>query len=522
MNVLAANTLALYLRLSMEDEGDRDESNSITSQRLLIRNYIRSCPEFENFQIKEYCDDGYSGTNMDRPDIQKLLEEVKAGRISCIIVKDLSRFARDYIELGTYMNQIFPFMGVRFIAINDHYDSDKHKGSTVEIDTAFKTLLYDLYSKDVSEKVKSSLNNKLSKGEYVYGQTPLGYAKDPEKKNTVIVNEIEAEVVRYVFKLSCDGNSPVAIAKLLYDEGIPTTMQLRRPNQVRTDRITTWNESMVRRILKNRFYLGEFAYGKSTCDVGGKNKKYVPEEDWKVIKNHHPALVTEEQFATTTLIKVGKRIKQKRVKNPLVGKLICGGCKYPMIFKPLTEKNQRERFECRMHAKLQIDQCCTSLNSTVIQEIVLQELNNQILQLGDYNKQKNTLLEAQKAIMATLKEELRNSKDEKIKLERGKDKAYEKYAAGHMTADKYMSVSEDSEKKAKSLSRKIDDVNDKLNQIEEEYYKDAKDLKQVIRYSHIEKLTQEVVDTFIQSIYVYHDKSIEIEWKFTEHSVGQS
>lgn len=193
-----------------------------------------------------------------------------------------------------------------------------------------------------------------------------------------------------------------------------------------------------------------------------------------------------------------------------------------MIFKPLTEKNQRERFECRMHAKLQIDQCCTSLNSTVIQEIVLQELNNQILQLGDYNKQKNTLLEAQKAIMAKLKEELRNSKDEKIKLERGKDKAYEKYAAGHMTADKYMSVSEDSEKKAKSLSRKIDDVNDKLNQIEEEYYKDAKDLKQVIRYSHMEKLTQEVVDTFIQSIYVYHDKSIEIEWKFTEHSVGQS
>src|SRR5574344_1998020 len=179
-----------------------------------------------------------------------------------------------------------------------------------------------------------------------------------------------------------------------------------------------------------------------------------------------------------------------------------------MIFKPLTEKNQRERFECRMHAKLQIDQCCTSLNSTVIQEIVLQELNNQILQLGDYNKQKNTLLEAQKAIMAKLKEELRNSKDEKIKLERGKDKAYEKYAAGHMTADKYMSVSEDSEKKAKSLSRKIDDVNDNLNQ--------------VIRYSHIEKLTQEVVDTFIQSIYVYHDKSIEIEWKFTEHSVGQS
>lgn len=514
------DVLAMYLRLSIEDEGDRDESNSITSQRLLIREYIRSHSEFGDYQMKEYCDDGYSGTNMERPDIQKLLEEVKAGRISCIIVKDLSRFARDYIELGTYMNQIFPFMGVRFIAVNDHYDSANHKGNTVEIDTAFKTLLYDLYSKDVSEKVKSSLKNKLSNGEYVYGQTPLGYAKDPDRKNVVIVNEEEAATVSYIFKLSCEGNSPVAIAKILYEENVPTAKQRRRPEKIRTDRITTWNETMVRKILTNRFYLGEFAYGKSTCDVGGKNIKRLPPEEWKIIKNHHQPLVTEAEFDSVTIFKRGKRKKNTRERNPLVGKLICGGCRYSMVFKPLTERNKRERFECRMHSKLQIDECCVTINKTVLQEIVLQELNNQILRLGDYNKQRNSLLETQKAIMAKLKEQLRNSKDEKIKLERSKDKAYEKYAAGHMTAEKYMQASEDSERKTKALIEKIENLNDKLNQNEEEYYKGADDLKQVIRYSHIDKLTQEVVDTFIKAIYVYHDKTVEIEWQFVESSVS--
>ena len=153
--------LAMYLRLSLEDKRaiedggfTQDESNSIGNQRKQILGYIHHDPELSRYEIMEFSDDGYSGTNMERPGMQKLLKEVKENRIRCIIVKDMSRFSRDYIEMGTYLNQIFPFMGIRFIALNDHYDSREHHGNTIEIDTAFQTLLYDLYSKDVSVKVK--------------------------------------------------------------------------------------------------------------------------------------------------------------------------------------------------------------------------------------------------------------------------------------------------------------------------------------------------------------------------------
>ena len=166
--------LAMYLRLSLEDKnmeettaghsalsyGEKTESSSIGSQRKQILEYIRHDPELAKYEILEFCDDGFSGTDMDRPGMEKLLQEVKASKIRCIIVKDMSRFSRDYIEMGTYLNQIFPFMGIRFIALNDHYDSREHQGSTIEIDTAFQTLLYDLYSKDISVKVKSSIENK--------------------------------------------------------------------------------------------------------------------------------------------------------------------------------------------------------------------------------------------------------------------------------------------------------------------------------------------------------------------------
>ncbi|WP_277935386.1 recombinase family protein [Parablautia muri] len=174
--------LAIYLRLSLEDADDKDESNSISSQRILLLDYIRNNRELEGKEVSEFCDDGYSGTSMERPGMQRLLKEIRENKIRCVLVKDMSRFSRDYIELGTYMNQIFPFMGVRFIAVNDHYDSRDHAGSTTPIETAFQTLLYDLYSKDISVKVKTSVENKCVNGEYVFGQVPFGYEKSRKIK----------------------------------------------------------------------------------------------------------------------------------------------------------------------------------------------------------------------------------------------------------------------------------------------------------------------------------------------------
>lgn len=163
--------IAIYMRLSKEDEFSHEESNSISMQRLLLRDYVRE--HFPDAKILEFFDDGYSGTNFDRPGIQDLLDRVRNYEINCIIVKDFSRFARDYIELGSYLEQIFPFMGVRFISINDKYDSDKYTGNVTDIDVNFKNLLYDLYSKDLSVKIKASMRSIKAQGKYVGSEAPF-------------------------------------------------------------------------------------------------------------------------------------------------------------------------------------------------------------------------------------------------------------------------------------------------------------------------------------------------------------
>lgn len=509
--------LALYLRLSLEDAGKKDESNSIGSQRKQIQEYIHHDSELCKYEVEEFCDDGCSGTSMERPGMQKLLEEVKAGRIQCIIVKDMSRFSRDYIEMGTYLNQIFPFMGVRFIALNDHYDNKEHPGSTIEIDTAFQTLLYDLYSKDISVKLKASFETKCANGEYVFGQVPFGYQKSTEVKNTVVVNEEEAQLVRRIFSLAMQGKSSTQIAKQFYEEKILTISQMRKSHKRPEDgRIHTWSAQAVRNILNNRFYLGEMAYGKTIREfVGSKRNIAVPKEDWKVISNHHEALITQEVFDQVSSFK-GKRNVSAREKHPLIGKLICGGCGYSMSYKPLTEKNKSRRFECSKHSLLHIPDCCTCIQAAFLEETILMMLNKELMQRGNAAKQKENLLSFQKEVIQTLKRRLELYRRESEQIQVRKGVLYEKYALGEIEKEIYrMSTAELTERYA-SLSVKSDKASVKLAELESEYQRAEEDMKQIIRYSHIEVLTQEIVDVFIKKIYVYTGKRVEIEWNFCE------
>lgn len=509
--------LAMYLRLSIEDEGDKDESNSISNQRKQIYEYIHYDSELSRYKIVEFCDDGYSGTNMERPGMQKMLKEVKANNIRCIIVKDMSRFSRDYIEMGTYLNQIFPFMGIRFISINDHYDSREHHGSTIEIDTAFQTLLYDLYSKDVSVKVKASFANKCANGEYVFGQVPFGYERSKEVKNAVVVNEKEATIVRYIFSLAMQGKSSTQIARQLYEEGVPTITQMRKPDKEYTDgKVHSWSENSVRKILNNRFYLGEMAYGKSVRkSVGSKNGISVPMEDWKVIPNHHEALISEEIFEQVSSFKPDYSTKRKREKHPLTGKIYCGGCGYSLNYKPLRGKNKYRRFECRKHALLKIPECCTYMRADLLEETVLLMLNKELMLRGNAMKQKQNLTSFQKAGIISLKKKQEECKASIKQTRAEKDMLYEKYALGGLTREEYQKKADELAERLSLLSVKADDTASKLTVMESEYQKAEEDMKQIIRYSHIEELTQDVVDTFIRKVYAYKDKRVEIEWNFS-------
>ena len=510
--------LAIYLRLSLEDAEDKGESNSISSQRTLLLDYIRHNEELRGKEVSEFCDDGYSGTSMDRPGMQRLLKEIKENRVGCVIVKDMSRFSRDYIELGTYMNQIFPFMGVRFIAVNDHYDSRDHAGSTAPIDTAFRTLLYDLYSKDISVKVKTSFENKCANGECAFGQVPFGYEKSQEMKNVVVVNEREAEIVRYIFALALEGKGSTQIARILNEKGIPTKTQMRHPERTdKNGRVQAWDYVSVKNVLNNRFYLGEMAYGKTKRKyVGSKNGIALPKEEWKVILGHHEPLVTLEDFEKVCPLHKSAASFRKRKKNPLVGKLFCGGCGYSISYKPIGGKNKFRRFECRKHAILQIPECCTCFSADLLEETVLTMLNKELMVRGNAVKESQSLTCFQKSYIAELEKKTTECRNRKKQLQVEEDILYESYALGTLQTALYRQKADSIKEQLSRLSAEEEGYGKELEQVREEYSRTEEDMKQVIRYSHLEVLTQEVVDVFIKKIYIYKDKRVDIEWNFHE------
>lgn len=511
--------VAIYLRLSIEDDAPRDrnykESNSISSQRKMLMEYISNDAELKGQEVAEFCDDGFSGTNMDRPGVQELLNQVKKGKIGCILVKDMSRFARDYIELGDYLNQIFPFMGVRFIAVNDHYDSREHEGNTTPLDTAFRTLLYDLYSKDVSVKVKASFQNKCANGEYVFGQVPFGYAKSRTEKNAVIVNEKEAEIVRHIFSLAEQGMSSTQIAKILIREQTPTITQMRCPGRKMAKEYHAWSCSAVRGILNNRFYLGEMAYGKSVRkSVGSKNGIAVPKDEWKVIPNHHEPLVTLEVFACVSAFRPEQSTKRKRPKHPLTGKIFCGGCGYSINYKPQGNSKLPNHFWCRKHSLLQIPDCCTYFNAAILEEIVLTEVYWELMCRGDLVKQRESLEQFQKEKLHKLGKKLENCRMQYHSLRKEADALYESYAIKQMEAADYRSRADEITLQMKEIKCNIENTELELARLTEEYQRPKQDMKDIIRFSEMKELTQEMVDVFIKKVTVYKGKRVEIEWNY--------
>ena len=215
---------AIYLRISSEDAdlrtGEKNESESISNQRSLLREYVSSHADLSDSEILEFCDDGWSGTNFERPAVKALLEQVRRGQINCILVKDLSRFGRDYLTVGDYISRVFPFLGVRFISVNDGFDSSNPLDID-SLDTSFRTLIYDLYSRDLSRRVKSAKRARAERGAFLSPYAPYGYVKDPEDKNHLLVDTEAADVIRRIFQMAADGAKPWQIAAALKKYRMP-------------------------------------------------------------------------------------------------------------------------------------------------------------------------------------------------------------------------------------------------------------------------------------------------------------
>lgn len=278
------NSAALYMRLSKED--GKTESRSISSQREILRNFAK---ENGFFIFDEYIDDGFSGTNFDRPAFNRMISDIESGKIGIVITKDLSRLGRDYISAGQFTEIYFPSKGVRYIAVNDDYDSE----SGFSDFTPFKNLINEMYARDTSKKIRSAFYARMKKGDFIGAFAPFGYKRSKENRHRLVADKKSADIVKRIFSESASGKHPIAIAAGLDSDNIPTPIDFRNG----TVKSKNWSSATILKILKNPVYLGHMVQGK-TSKISFKIKKSVsvPEEKQFVVENTHEAIVDKETF----------------------------------------------------------------------------------------------------------------------------------------------------------------------------------------------------------------------------------
>lgn len=341
--------IAEYMRIS-DDDSDigkkKQESDSIGNQRKVLEYYIHHNRELSGYPIREFSDDGYSGVNFNRPGIQTLLREVQKNRVSCIVVKDLSRLGRNYIEVGDYIEQIFPFFGVRFISVSDHFDSF---ADSAGIEIGFKNLMHELYSRDLSRKVKSVKSMQQERGAYTGGDMPYGYQKDYQP------DEAAAEIVREIFLLAAEGNTTGKIAENLNKRAVLTPgaykNQAGKGNyELKNKKSNLWTPEQVREIIRNEVYTGTHICHKTSSVKPGITRKN-DKSEYIRFENNHEVLVKKDIFeaAQKSIPVKGKRGKYRKAEDihVLKGKMKCGYCGYSMNQHGKTGKFH---YDCRMGA----------------------------------------------------------------------------------------------------------------------------------------------------------------------------
>ena len=372
------------MRLSVEDN-DKLESDSIKNQRELLRAYAESHPELE--VVDEYVDDGYTGTNFDRPAFSRIMQDCEAGRINCIVVKDLSRLGRNFIGMGKLMERVFPQKGIRLIAINDNYDNAKENSAADDVVVPFKNLLNDSYSRDISTKIRSQLAVKCRRGEFIGNYAPYGYQKDERNHNHLVVDDYAASVVRDIFQWRMDGMSAQRIADKLNHSGVLSPSEYKRlaagtyRSGFRSGEKAKWQATQIIRILTNEIYLGTMVQGKRQ-KVNYKVKKIrdVAPENWIRVRETHEAIITQQLFDTVQeVIKLDTCAGEGQETVHLFSGIVeCGSCHQSMV-RRMTSKNGKRYFYLHCSTYKNHGGCTSHIISeSKLYDVVLKALQQEI------------------------------------------------------------------------------------------------------------------------------------------------
>lgn len=495
---------ALYERLSRDDEL-QGESNSILNQKKYLEDYARQMG-FSN--IRHFTDDGYTGTNFERPAVKELLEQVKRGQINCIVVKDLSRFGRDYLTVGDYISRVFPFLGVRFISVNDGFDSS----NPLDI-TSFRTLIYDLYSRDLSRRVKSAKKARAERGAFLSPYAPYGYVKDPEDKNHLLVDAEAADVIRRIFQMAADGAKTWQIAAALNGEGVSSPKNYkveagctRTPwRSIREDNF--WTGNLVAKLLRDERYIGKTVYGKRSRDiVGSTHTVKISRNDWVIVPDRHEAIVPEVLFekAQACMREYREREVMTGGGNPLKRKVICGVCGHTMQ----RDSRKNGSYRCVMK-RLNTGFDCSE--EKVPEADILEAVIDTIQVYAQYAVSIDRLLqtrqEQRQLDRKQAQRQLQTLQSRKARLDKRLQDLYEGLVEGEISRESFAAQkkaltaqAEEISRTVLELERKISDSDDGSNAV----------IEQFKSYAGITALTREISIELLHSVTIYPDVRMDI------------
>ena len=521
---------AIYLRLSQEDGdisvSDKNESNSISTQRDLIQAFLRK--QADILYEAEFCDDGYTGTNFDRPGFTDMMKAVREKRVDCIIVKDLSRFGRDYIESGKYIQKIFPMLGVRFIAINDGYDSADTENQSNDFVLPFKNLINDSYCRDISIKSRSNLEVKRRNGEFVGNFTVFGYMRSPDDKHKLIVDEEAAVVVRNIFNWKQEGWNAQQIANHLNKLRFPSPMEYKRKcghnyrTSFKTKTVAQWSAVAVLRILKNPVYTGVLEQGKTTTPNYKVKTRIVKDESkWARIENAHEAIITPAQFelVQTVLGLDTCRAEGQDEIYPFSGMIYCADCQSPMIHRTSTAGGKKYQYYMCSGNKRDKDSCTThNIKCELVEKVVLATVQAHIsmaididnamkrVEALDWEKREIRKIDAQISAM-----ELDVEKFNNIKME-----LYEDLKSDLITKAEYHSFKNDYDIRIQSIRQQIASLVSQRNAVEGGLTSVQGWFAQFRKYENIEKLTRLTIVSLIERVEINENKDIHVKFRHAD------
>ncbi len=519
---------AIYLRLSRDDEdvdGRKQESNSIRSQREMICSYIR---KQENMEIYDsYVDDGYSGTNFDRPGFQRMMKDIRAGKVDCVIVKDLSRLGRDYIEAGRLIQKTFPAFFVRFIALTDHFDSltadDNEKSLVIPV----KNFVNDSYSRDISGKVRSHLKVKRENGDFIGAFAVYGYQKSADNRNRLEPDTYAAGVVRKIFAWKMEGYSNFAISERLEASGILSPMEYKKGKgeKYRTGFVTgvkgKWSAVTVKRILINETYTGTLVQGKEER-VSYKVKKSIrkPEEEWVRVENAHEAIIPKEDFCIVQeLLETDTRAGAGEQKAHIyAGLLFCGDCGKPMI-RRVTHWQGKERVSFICSTKNKGTGCTRhSISEETLNVLILAGLRQQVELFLNKDRVAESLeqMEIHYEEVATFEEEmqrLHREQDNYLKLRAG---LYEDFKRQVITEEDFRNFGDIYEKRYRELEKAAVCQEETLKKLFRSGITAGIHLERMKNVMQITELDRMTLLSFVKCIMVYEDKRVYVEWRHKE------